>query len=79
MEVGDLSSIRDQLPLSRIRLLSMAQEFLWAFTEKLPSIKRIILAHMANVEYKGSILDESTELKTKKLEHEEAYSKAVLA
>lgn len=52
---------------------------MWAFTKKLPSIKRIIPAHLANVEYKGNILEEITKLKTKKLEHDEAYSKAVLA
>lgn len=77
--MGDLAYIQHQLPLFGVRLLSMAQEFLRAFTEKSCSTKRIIPAHLDNVEHKGSILEEITELKAKNLEHEKAYSQAVSA
>lgn len=53
--VEDLASIRDHLPLFRIGLLSVAQEFLRAFKEKLPAVKRIIPTYLDNVDYKGTI------------------------
>lgn len=50
--IEDLASICDHLPLASIRLLSMAQDFLQAFNEKLSGIKRIIPSYLDDVEYK---------------------------